>query len=74
MNHRTCACPGCSCVSADPQVGVELGQRWYCCLACAEGHPGGKACADPHCSCAALPGEVGATSGLTLEDEEAVAG
>ena len=35
-----CGCPDCSC-SVEPPKGVKKGEKWYCSLACAEGHPEG---------------------------------
>lgn len=45
-----CACETCSCaVSTDSAV--EKDGKYYCCEACATGHPDGSGCGHPGCAC-----------------------
>ncbi len=45
-----CSCPDCSC-SVEPPNGVKKGDKWYCSVACAEGHPEGVGCGHSSCHC-----------------------
>lgn len=45
-----CACPKCSC-EVSSESAVKKGDKLYCSVACAEGHPDGMGCASSNCHC-----------------------
>jgi len=50
MKPDICDCPNCICELDD--AAVREGDRYFCCQACAQGHPEDRQCKDPECPCA----------------------
>ncbi|SDL17076.1 metallothionein [Modicisalibacter muralis] len=49
MEERTCACTYCDCKV--PETAVPVGDKYYCCEACATAHPDRQPCQNPDCDC-----------------------
>jgi len=45
-----CACSPCTC-NVSPDSAVEKDGKYYCCEACANGHPDSTGCGNSSCNC-----------------------
>lgn len=50
VTQMKCACPSCVCVVSISDA-IEKDGQYYCCPACAEGHPQGPGCGHKGCQC-----------------------
>ncbi|HIK31896.1 MAG TPA: metallothionein [Oscillatoriales cyanobacterium M59_W2019_021] len=50
VTQMKCACESCSC-TVSAESAVQKDGRYYCCEACANGHPDGAGCGHPGCAC-----------------------
>ncbi|HHP7231424.1 MAG TPA: metallothionein [Xenococcaceae cyanobacterium] len=50
ITQMKCACPSCLCI-VNLSDGIQKEGKYYCCDACAKGHPEGSGCSHNGCSC-----------------------
>ncbi|AFZ48605.1 metallothionein family 14 [Cyanobacterium stanieri PCC 7202] len=50
VTQMKCACPSCLCI-VNLSDAIQKNDHYYCCQACADGHPNGSGCGHTGCGC-----------------------
>ncbi len=50
IEQMKCACESCLCI-VDTSKATTKDNKFYCCEACANGHPNGSGCGHSGCEC-----------------------